>query len=222
FANGGQGIVNAQDALDILIAAGGNLAAVPNIPIIPLTTPPLPPGPDPRLQVGAVSGQPGSTVLVPITLDHSDGLDGVQLALSYDTSRLQLLSPADVLPGSLTQGFTFSVNVNANAGTVNVNATLPPLGKGGAGGVDSGLGAGTVAVLVFQVKSAAPAGSAFVDLQAEQGDTPTLLQGEDASGHPFQFILAPTPTITLGGPIDGQVNVLSATGTSLQGRKVGV
>src|SRR5208337_98189 len=40
FSNGGQGVVNAQDALDILIAAGGNYAAVPNIPAIPLTTPP--------------------------------------------------------------------------------------------------------------------------------------------------------------------------------------
>src|SRR5208282_5297665 len=35
FSAGGQGIVNAQDALDILIAAGGNFAAVPNIPAIP-------------------------------------------------------------------------------------------------------------------------------------------------------------------------------------------
>src|SRR5208337_917109 len=123
FSDGGQGIVNAQDALDILIAAGGNYAAVPMVPRIPLTTPPLPPGPDPRLQVGVVSGHPGSTVLVPITLDHSDGLNGVHLALSYDTSRLQLLSPADVLPGSLTQGFTFQVDVNANAGTIGVDAT---------------------------------------------------------------------------------------------------
>ena len=151
-----------MDALDILIAAGGNLAAVPNIPLIPAGVMPLPPGPDPRLQVGDVSGRPGATVLVPVTLDHSDGLDGVHLALSYDTSRLQLLSPSDVLPGSLTQGFSFNVDLNANAGTVNVDAT--------SSGTDSGLGAGTVAVLEFQVKSNAPAGAAFVDLLPGAGE----------------------------------------------------
>src|SRR5208282_4982369 len=152
YSNGGQGIVNAQDALDILIAAGGNFAAVPNVPAIPAGVVPIAGGPDPRLQVGAPAGRPGSLVLVPVTLDYSDGLDGVHLALSYDTSRLQLLSPADVLPGSLTQGFRFQVDINANAGTVNVDAT--------SASADSGLGAGTVAVLEFQVKSNAPAGAA--------------------------------------------------------------
>ena len=75
-----------------------------------------------------VSSYPGET-------DNS-ALDGVHLALSYDTSRLQLLSPANVLPGSLTQGFTFHVDLNATAGTVNVDASgaLPPFGNGGPGG----------------------------------------------------------------------------------------
>src|SRR5208282_420221 len=201
FANGGQGIVNAQDALDILIAAGGNLAAVPMVPRIPLTTPPLPPGPDPRLQVGAVSGRPGSTVLVPVTLDQSDGLDGVHLALSYDSSRLQLVSPADVLPGSLTQGFSFSVDLNANAGTVDVDATSQT--------PDSSRGAGTVAVLEFQVKSKAPAGAGFVDLVPVQGSTATFIQGKNASGA-FQFVLAPAPSASPGSPLDGAVTVLPA------------
>jgi len=172
---------------------------VPNIPHIPLTTPPLPPGPDPRLQVGAVSGQPGSTVLVPVTLDHSDGLDGVHLALSYDTSRLQLVSPADVLPGSLTQGFNFNVDLNANAGTVNVDATSTS--------ADSGLGAGTVAVLEFQVKPNAPAGAGFVDLVPVQGSTATVLEGQNASGA-FRFVLSPAPSTSPGSPLDGAVTVL--------------
>jgi len=112
-----------------------------------------------------------------------------------------LLAPADVLPGSLTQGFTFNVDLNANAGTVNVDASSTR--------ADSGLRAGTVAVLEFQVKNNAPAGAAFVDLNKQQGSTLTLLQGQHASGAPFEFTLSPAPSDTPGSTLDGVVTVLT-------------
>jgi len=121
-------------------------------------------------------------VLVPVTLDQGQGLDGIHLALSYDTSRLEL---AAVQLGSLTQRFSLSVDPNAQAGTVAVDAGGSPV---------QGQGGGSVAVLVFQVKSNAPAGNAFVDLQpdlAPQGGSErTALFGQDPLGQPFGFVLS--------------------------------
>jgi hypothetical protein len=96
-----------------------------------------------------------------------------------------------------------NINPNAQAGTVAVDET---------GGPVQGQGAGSVAVLVFQVKSIAPAGAAFVDLQqdlAPQGGSErTALFGQDALGQPFQFTLSPAPSDAPGSPDDGLVTVL--------------
>jgi Cohesin domain len=194
----GTGAISPVDALDVLIRAGGGTVA--QLPAVPSTFTPLPGGPDPALQVGSASGDAGSTVLVPVTLDQGQGLDGVHLALSYDTSRLEL---AAVQLGSLTQGFTLSVNPNAQAGTVAVDETGSPV---------QGQGGGSVAVLVFQVKSDAPAGTAFVDLQQDLvpqgGSERTALFGRDALGQAFQYVLSPAPSDAAGSKDDGLVTVL--------------
>jgi len=149
-------------------------------------------------------------VLVPVNLDDSDGVNQVNLALSYDTSRLQLLG---VQAGSLTQpaeGFTVSSDVDPQAGVLVVNATsAQPL---------SGAGAGSVAVLEFQVKLSAPAGAAVVNLDASVpatavsvlGADSTQLSGVDGQGDPAIFVLSPGPSNVPGSPDDGLVNVLAA------------
>jgi len=146
---------------------------------------------------------------VPVNLDDSDGVNQVNLVLSYDTSRLQLLG---VGPGSLTQpaqGFTISSDDDPQAGVLVVNATSAQ--------ALSGQGAGSVAVLEFQVKSAAPAGAAFVNLDASvpAAATPVLesestqLSGVDGQGDPAIFVLSPAPSNAPGGPDDGLVNVVA-------------
>jgi hypothetical protein len=138
-------------------------------------------------------------VLVPVDLDDGQGLDGVHLALAYDTSRLALVA---VQLGSLTQGFSVSVNPDAQAGTVAVDESGSPV---------QGQGGGSVAVLVFQIKSDAPPGAAFVDLQqdlaTQGGSEQTVLLGQDAQGQPFRFILSPAPSDAAGTPLDGVVRV---------------
>ena len=84
---------------------------------------------------------------------------------------------------------------------------LPNLASSG-----RGLGAGTVVMLEFQIMSDAPAGAAFVDLDAEQGSASTWLQGADSQGQPFRFVLSPAPDNTPGSPLDGLVTIPSATG----------
>src|SRR5919204_2227178 len=108
-------------------------------------------GPDPLLNIGASApAAAGDTVYVPVNLDHSDGLDAVELSLSYDSSRLAV---ADVQPGSLTAGFGFDVQVDDTAGTIRISAGHPA-------GPVHGLGSGGVAVIGFKVKDDAPAGAA--------------------------------------------------------------
>jgi Cohesin domain len=148
--------------------------------------------------------------MVPVKLDVSNGVNQANLVLSYDTSRLQLV---DVQACSLTQpaeGFTISTDTNPQAGIVVVNASsAQPL---------SGQGAGSLAVLVFQVRAGAPAGTAFVNLDASVpasasailGAQWTQLSGVDGQGDPAVFVLSPVTIYAPGSPDDGLVNVLPA------------
>ena len=44
----------------------------------------------------------GSTIAVPVNLDRSDSLEGAELAISFDTSRLEILSGSAIQRGTLT------------------------------------------------------------------------------------------------------------------------
>jgi len=195
-----------QDALYSIDA--GLTLVTPQLPAIPTGfTITQVVGPDPQLLIPAVSAAAGATVLVPVNLDDSDGVNQVNLVLSYDTSRLQLLG---VQAGSLTQpaqGFTISSDVDPQAGVLVVNASSAR--------ALSDAGAGSVAVLEFQVNAAAPAGASFVNLDASVptdtalvlGAQSTQLSGVDGQGDPAIFVLSPAPTNAPGSPDDGLVNV---------------
>ena len=53
-------------------------------------------GPDPLISIPTdLVAAPGATVWVPVNLQESEGIESVDIALAYDTSRLEVLSPAE-------------------------------------------------------------------------------------------------------------------------------
>ena len=52
-----------------------------------------------------LSGAAGDTIRVPLNLDDSDNLYAVDVAISYDTTRLEVLSNTDVQRGTVTSDF---------------------------------------------------------------------------------------------------------------------
>ena len=195
------GLINAVDAMSIARYVLG--LPTPQIPAMPEGVTPAMSGPDPQLSVvGCQLSVPDSTVQVPVMLDQSDGLTGVNLVIAYDTSRLKV-SAADVEKGSLTTGFdSFTVRVDQQAGIIYISGY-------GTDGPLMGQGAGSVANISFQVKDNAPAGAAFINLMASSGTARTALSGVDALGNPFLFDLEPRPSNAAGDALDGRIDVLS-------------
>ena len=157
---------------------------------------------------------------MPVNLNHSDGLTGINLAIAYDTSRLTV-SAADIQRGSLTGAFdSFTVSVDAAAGIIRIE------GYHTAGPLD-GLGSGSVALIDFHVKENAPAGAAFINLLQNAGPTWTSAAGMDGQGNEFLFDLEPRPSNAAGNVLDGSISVMvpavpsvQATGGAFQGSEV--
>ncbi len=190
--------------LDALVMARQVVGIIQSvIPQLPLVTPAIL-GPDPVLSIPTTfNAAPGSAVQVPVNLDHSAGLDSVNVAIAYDPSRLAV-SAADVQRGSLTQTFdSFAVNVDEVAGIIRISGyrTAGPL---------AGFAAGSLAVINFQVRADAPAGPTIINLLQNAGTTWTLLGGTDAQGNDFLFDLQPPVSNVAGDPLDGRINVTPA------------
>ena len=198
----GDNVLTGLDALIVARQAVGITQSV--IPSLPAVTPAIV-GPDPLLSIPTTfSTTAGSTLQVPVNLDHPNGLDAVDLAISYDTSRLDVASTADVLRGSLTETFdSFTVNLDRAAGIICISGyrTAGPLG---------GFAGGSVAVIDFTVRDNAPAGPAIINLMQNVGTTWSLLGGTDAQGNDFLFDLQPRPSNAAGDPLDGVINVTPA------------
>lgn len=191
----GEGRVNASDATWILDEAVG--MDRPQVPAIPEVIPPIVlGGPDPLLNLPAnFRGRPGDTITVPVNLDVSDGLSSVDLALSYDTRRLEVLQAADVKGGTLTCDFDlFAVNLDPRTGTIRV-------GMGRSAGAITGRGAGSVVEITFRVKRNAPEGNAVVNLRRASGQTRTQLNEGGLE-------LNPAPDDKAGDALDGVIRVL--------------
>ena len=164
--------------------------------------------------------------------------------LSYDTSRLEVTSAADVQRGSLTAGFdSFVVNLDQATGVILISgycsggaspSPLPlsqgergdgqPLSQGERGdglplsqGERGDGGAGSLAVIRFQVKADAPAGSASINLLENSGNTWTLPGGTNAQGNDFLFDLEPRPSNAAGSVLDGRIDVLAPAVASVPG-----
>jgi hypothetical protein len=187
----GNGVLNAADATRILQAALG--IAQPSIPPLPPNPPSLTPGgPDPLLRFPRhLRGRPGQTLTVPLLLTPSDGLQFADLAIAFDTRRLELLS---VERGSLTADFDlFATHPDAEAGTLRV-------GLGRSAGPIADRGAGSILLLTFRVRADAPPGRAVINLRHEVAGTLTQLN-EGA------LDLTPDPSDAAGDRLDGILRV---------------
>jgi hypothetical protein len=90
-----------------------------------------------------VQGRPGETVVAPLLLSPTDGLETADLTIAYEAQRLGLLN---VCRGRLTTDFAlFAFNTDPLAGTVRV-------GLGRSAGAITGQGAGNVLELVLRIK----------------------------------------------------------------------
>jgi hypothetical protein len=184
--------VTALDAAFVLDEAVG--IDRPEIAPIPPGGPVITPvGPDPVLSLGSsVASSPGGEVVVPVNLDRSDELDSVDLALSYDARRLELVN---VKRGSLTADFDiFVVNHDAQAGTVRIVLARTA-------GRIFGRGSGSVAQLTFRVRDDAPAGRTIINLRQNLGSTTTQLNEGGLD-------LNPDPSNRAGDVLDGWVMIL--------------
>ncbi len=212
------------DALQIARQAVGITQS--NIPVLPAVTPGIA-GPDPVVSIGKVSGEwlvvsgESAGVVVPVNVDPGGltprlaGVGSVNLVISYDTSRLDVVSAADVVRGSLTESFdNFTVNIDRAAGIIYISG-YRGLVSGGvvsggvvSGGVVSGeWSGGSLALITFHVKPDAPAGAAIINLMQNAGSAWTALGGTDAQGNDFLFDLKPRPSNAAGDVLDGRVDV---------------
>jgi hypothetical protein len=162
------------------------VAAIPPLPPNPPTF--ITPGPDPLLFLpGIFRGRPGEIITVPVLLDRSEGLEAVDLALSYDLRRLELLG---VERGSLTVDFDLMLaHVDRQSGTLRV-------GLSRSAGPIADRGSGSVVLLTFRIWADARAGRAVINLQQRVGQTTTQLNEGGLD-------LNPDPSDRAGDALDG-------------------
>jgi hypothetical protein len=142
-----------------------------------------------------LKGKPGDMVVVPLNLRTSDGLEAADIAISYDTTRLEVLKPADVTRGTLTADFDlFLANVQDKEGTIRA-------GMGRSKGPIKGRGAGSLLKISFHIKANAPAGPAIINLQKKIAPTVTGLNDGNIP-------LVPPPEDKAGDPCDGVITVV--------------
>ncbi|HXG09846.1 MAG TPA: cohesin domain-containing protein [Gemmataceae bacterium] len=178
----------------------------PEIPPLPANPPAvIPTGADPLLSIPkTLRARRGRVVVVPVNLDVSDGLESADLAISYDTRRLEVV---EVRRGSLTHDFDlFATNVDPAAGTIRA-------GLGRAAGPVSGRGSGSVLLIAFRIKARAPAGQAAINLRAGLG--PTVTQLNDGT-----LDLNPDPSDQAGDALDGAILVRKGRRAAQDGRMV--
>ena len=125
----------------------------PEIPDIPLDITINLGGPDPLVDIPTtLAGRVGEIVTVPVRLDNTEYLEGVEFQLAYDPAVLQLLK---VRRGSVTADFDFYVQ-QLTDGSVRIDtARMQALGAG----------SGSLLELDFRIK-AAPTATTMIDLQS--------------------------------------------------------
>lgn len=144
----------------------------------------------------SLKGKPGEVIVVPLQLRTSDGLEAADVAISYDTTRLEVLKNADVVRGPLTADFDlYLANVQDKEGTIRVST-------GRTKGPITGRGAGQLIRISFRIKADAPSGPAFINLQHKIGNTTTNLNEGGIK-------LVPPPEDKAGDPCDGVITVVA-------------
>ena len=164
----GNGALSSLDAQRMLSKVMG--LDRPEIPAIPKGMTLTFSGPDPVVSAGTVAGTPGSTVVVPITLDTATGLESVEIALLYPADSLLLL---DARLGGLTQDFQYFVKDTSVPGRIVLDMSRMEALRGGSG---------TLVELEFRIADGAQ-GSLAIDLQATAlNETRLTLNAESQPG----------------------------------------
>ncbi|MSS73107.1 MAG: choice-of-anchor D domain-containing protein [Candidatus Latescibacteria bacterium] len=112
------------------------------------------------VSAGKVTGSPGGTVVVPISVDNAKGIAGGSLTLSYDAN---VLTPKKIEGSKLVTDAGITVTSNLNFAPGQVRASLA-----GTTGIASGSGA--LVNVSFDIKSNAAAGAYPLTLQATLRD----------------------------------------------------
>lgn len=198
----GNGRLGSLDANRVLQEALG--FDRPEIPPLPATPPTIVfGGPDPLLHFPTdFLALPGETVRVPLLLDPSDGLETADLIISYDPTRLEVVSESDVQRGDLTEDFDlFGVNLDQEAGTIRV-------GLARTAGPISGRGKGSVLMISFRIWKDAPPGSTIINLRHGIGHAATQLNEGGLD-------LIPDPSNEEGDELDGAILIHKPIATRL-------
>lgn len=199
----GNGALSSLDAQRVLSEVMGlDRAEIPAIPPgMTLTFS----GPDPVVSAATVAGQPGETVVVPITLDTAAGLESVEITLVYPADSLRLL---DVRRGGLTQDFDYFVADTGTPGRIVIDMARMNAMTGGAG---------TLVELAFQIADDAQ-GSLAIDLQATAlNETRLTLNaesqpGQDPTDGRIVLPVAQTPVVVVATPAAAALPVFDPSG----------
>ena len=113
---------------------------------------------EPTFTVNSVSGKPGDTVEVVISVENNPGIIGARLYLSYDSNVLELT--AEPTPGSDYSDMSYSQYLTDNPYSMLWDASLD--GNNAANG--------TFATLVFNIKDTAPVGTTAVTVTYKPDD----------------------------------------------------
>jgi hypothetical protein len=176
----GNGWLGAMDASYLARKIVGRVQ--PGIPDLPSPLPPLVPGgadPTLRMPVGVAVG-PGQSVTAPVTTDGAEGLLGMDLVVTYDTSRLDL-SEEDVAKGSLLgAGWGVACKVDEAGGTLTILAF----------GIDPLLAtAGSLLEITYHARGNAAPGTTALDLEGVLNDRGRRLhhRGAEPGPHGYHF-----------------------------------
>ncbi|MBL8339682.1 MAG: hypothetical protein JNM97_23150, partial [Rhodoferax sp.] len=199
----GNGALSSLDAQRVLSEVMGlDRAEIPAIPPgMTLTFS----GPDPVVSAATVAGQPGETVVVPITLDTAAGLESVEITLVYPADSLSL---RDVRLGGLTQDFDYFVADTGTPGRIVIDMARMSAMAGGAG---------TLVELAFQIADDAQ-GSLAIDLQATAlNETRLTLNaesqpGQDPTDGRIVLPVAQTPVVVVATPAAAALPVFDPSG----------
>lgn len=145
----GDGSISGLDASFVANASVGN--SEPTIPAIPPHDGPAMSGIDPTVTIPIGYANPGGTVMLPINISEVNGLQGVDLAFSYDSSAVNIAN-ADVSLASVFAADSWNITKNLTTpGLIRLSMYgLEPIGTSGPG---------TILNLTFHVPMTTASGS---------------------------------------------------------------
>ena len=183
-----------QTILGLVVDPSPSLAPVASPPVVVSLNST---GLDPAVNIPTtLSGAPGGTVTVPVSIDNAAGLESADLQIAYDSAKLDLLA---VRAGTVTGGATLLTSpidptTAAGALTVGLALTTP-----------HGPGSGSLLEMDLRIKPNAPGGPTSLDLKSvslNEGGlvvTPTPVAGLDQTDGVITILSGNSPPVAANG-----------------------